>query len=92
VLYPLVLRPLAAEPWAGPDEAGWDATTPYGYGGPFAWGAPPPAAEPFWAAAEGWLREGRVVCTFARLSLFPAELLAFRGEVAESETVGEVES
>jgi hypothetical protein len=38
ILFPLVLRPLAAEPWAVRDERRWDATTPYGYGGPFAWG------------------------------------------------------
>src|SRR5262245_15516831 len=37
VLYPFILRPLASEPWAPPDCAGWDLTTAYGYGGPFAW-------------------------------------------------------
>ncbi len=33
ILFPLVLRPLAAEPWSRPGERRWDATTPYGYGG-----------------------------------------------------------
>lgn len=83
VLYPLVLRPLAAEPWAMPGESRWDATTPYGYGGAFAWGQPPPGAGPFWAAAEAWLRAAGVVTSFARLALFPEELLAFQGEVAD---------
>lgn len=68
VLLPLVLRPLAAEPWAK-DDARWDALSPYGYGGPFAWGTRDDAA--FWKAYEGWCRGQRVVCTFLRLSLFP---------------------
>jgi len=83
VLYPLILRPLATEPWASAAEGSWDAVTPYGYGGPFAWGSPPPAAEPFWEAAEAWLLGAKVVTSFARLSLFPEEMIAFRGEVAE---------
>ena len=36
ILYPFILRPLASEPWAA-ERRGWDATTPYGYGGPFGW-------------------------------------------------------
>jgi len=83
VLYPLVLRPLAAEPWASPGEDRWDATTPYGYGGPFSWGASLVSAEGFWSAAGEWLRGARVVCSFARLSLFEDELLPFEGEVAD---------
>lgn len=70
VLLPLLLRPLAAEPWAKGDER-WDAVSPYGYGGPFAWGSRDDAA--FWSAYEGWCREGRVVSTFLRLSLFPGQ-------------------
>jgi hypothetical protein len=81
ILYPLVLRPLASEPWAGPGESRWDATTPYGYGGPFAWGDASGLADPFWAQLEAWFRERRVVSSFARLSLFPEQLVEFRGEV-----------
>jgi hypothetical protein len=82
VLYPLVLRPLGVEPWAEVGEACWDAVTPYGYGGPFRWGSPSLPDRHFWEPAESWLRRGGVVCTFARLSLFPDEQLEFRGEVA----------
>ena len=83
VLMPLVLRPLAAEPWAGQHEEAWDATTPYGYGGPFAWGGE--VAPAFWRAYDGFCRDARVVCTFARLSLFPAQLASsLPGRVVES--------
>jgi hypothetical protein len=74
ILMPLVLRPLGAEPWAGPGEETWDAHTPYGYGGPFAWGRGPADEGAFWSAYETFCREARVVCTFARLSLFPGQL------------------
>jgi len=82
VLYPLVLRPLALEPWAGPGEGRWDATTPYGYGGPFAWGDVSGLTTPFWAQLEEWFLARRVVSSFARLSLFPEQLLEFRGQVS----------
>lgn len=88
VLMPLVLRPLAAEPWAGDGEEAWDATTPYGYGGPFTWGHPGASGEPipaFWRAYDGFCRDARVVCTFARLSLFPGQLApSLPGRVVES--------
>lgn len=74
VLFPLIVRPLAAEPWAGPGERRWDATSPYGYGGPFAWGGHPRDDAAFWRAYAGWCEEERIVSTFARLSLFPEEL------------------
>lgn len=70
ILLPLVLRPLAAEPWAAPGEEAWDATTPYGYGGPFTLGEAPPDAAAFWRAYDAFCREARVATTFARLSLF----------------------
>jgi hypothetical protein len=81
VLFPLVLRPLAAEPWAAPGEDRWDATTPYGYGGPFAWGAARPDGAAFWRAYEAWCSDARVVSTFARLSLFPEQLAPLAGRV-----------
>jgi hypothetical protein len=86
VLLPLVLRPLAAEPWAAPGEEAWDATTPYGYGGPFTIGECAPDAAAFWRAYAGFCREARVATTFARLSLFADGLalgLAVPGQVAE---------
>ena len=72
VLFPLLLRPLAAEPWASPGERRVDAVTPYGYGGPFSWGDVDRAG--FWAVFDAWCRDERVVSTFARLSLFPEQL------------------
>ena len=74
ILMPLVLRPLAAEPWAGEGGEAWDATTPYGYGGAFAWGGGARAGAAFWAEYGAFCREARVVSTFARLSLFPEQL------------------
>ena len=74
ILMPLVLRPLAAESWAAPREEAWDATTPYGYGGPFAWGDGWLEEGAFWRAYESFCREARVVCTFARLSVFAGQL------------------
>jgi hypothetical protein len=75
VLFPLILRPLAAEPWADPGEARWDATSPYGYGGPFAWGQGRDD-QAYWDAYREFCQEGRIVTTFARLPLFADELPA----------------
>jgi hypothetical protein len=43
----------------------YDATTPYGYGGPVAIGVRPPV-EAFWTAYEDWCSSNRVVSTFVR--------------------------
>jgi hypothetical protein len=82
IMYPFVLRPLALEPWASPGEDHWDATTPYGYGGPFAWGDLSGIVDLFWAQLEKWFLARRVVSSFARLSLFPEQLAEFRGDVS----------
>lgn len=79
ILFPLVLRPLAAEPWAAPGEPRWDAVSPYGYGGPFAFGAGPRDDAAFWREHAAWCREARIVSTFARLSLFEEQLPALPG-------------
>ena len=79
ILFPLIVRPIAAEPWAAAAEEHLDAVTPYGYGGPFAWGARDEDA--FWRAHAAWCSEERVVSTFARLSLFPEQLAALPGEI-----------
>src|SRR5512133_3662942 len=76
ILFPLLLRPLAAEPWAREGERRWDATSPYGYGGPFAWGGEARDDDAFWRAYAAWCRDERVVSTFARLSLFEGHLAA----------------
>lgn len=79
ILFPLILRPLAAEPWSAPGERRVDAASPYGYGGPFAWAIGPELEEAFWRAHAGWCADERVVSTFVRLSLFPEQLAALPG-------------
>jgi hypothetical protein len=74
ILFPLLLRPLAAEPWAREGERRLDAVTPYGYGGPYAWGDAARGDDAFWRAYAAWCRDERVVSTFARLSLFEDQL------------------
>jgi hypothetical protein len=80
VLYPFILRPLSEEPWAPADCTGWDLTTAYGYGGPFAWSVTPDEARGFWSRFERWARERKVVTSFARLSVFADQLLPFDGD------------
>ncbi|WLT33436.1 NeuD/PglB/VioB family sugar acetyltransferase [Geothrix sp. PMB-07] len=75
ILFPLILRPIAAESWAGGQEQAWDAVTAYGYGGPFTWGDGRAGADAFWKAFSGWAMDQKIVSTFARLSLFPEQLL-----------------
>ncbi len=74
VLFPLLLRPLAAEPWSRAGERRWDAVSPYGYGGPFARGSRSPDDALFWQEYARWCEREGIVSTFARLSLFPDQL------------------
>src|SRR5207237_1948216 len=67
VLYPFILRPLAAEPWAAPNEMCWDIVSPYGYGGAFAWSVDRAGAERFWDHFDRWAEYERVVTAFVRL-------------------------
>ncbi len=83
ILFPLLLRPLGAERWTSAGEQRWDAVTPYGYGGPFAWGPAPRDEAAFWSAHRAWCRDERVVSTFVRLSLFPEQLAAIPEGVEE---------
>lgn len=82
ILYPFILRPLSTEPWCPAGQAGWDLTTAYGYGGPFAWNVSAEEARVFWARFDRWARSQQVVTAFARLSVFPDQLLPFDGDVA----------
>jgi len=84
ILYPIILRPLAQEPWMPPGLDLYDTTTPYGYGGPFAWGTTEPEAAQFWTGFGEWAQRQRVVSSFARLSLFPGKLLPWNGQVTVS--------
>jgi hypothetical protein len=83
ILYPFILRPLSEEPWAAPGTDHCDLTTPYGYGGPFAWGATPAEVHLFWSRFDEWAAGQKVATSFARLSLFQDQRLPFHGENVE---------
>jgi len=82
ILYPVILRPLAQEPWVQDDGGACDLTSPYGYGGPFAWGVSPAEAADFWKRFDAWAAARRVVSAFARLSLFSGSLLPWNGHLS----------
>ncbi len=88
VLFPFILRPLAAEAWVSDDDPAHDLITPYGYGGAFQWGDAHQHAGDFWRGVEDALAPYVPVSTFARLSLFPDQILPFDGEVSyDSENI-----
>ncbi len=71
ILLPLILRPLDALPWIHEARGWFDATSAYGYGGPFRWGEwTDVLGLDFWRSFESWARDTRVVSSFLRLSLF----------------------
>jgi hypothetical protein len=75
ILLPMIMRPLSAEYWAADRESRWDVSSPYGYGGAFAWGADTRRQSRFWPWVDEWLRSHRVVSCFYRLALFEEQLL-----------------
>lgn len=82
VMYPFIVRDLTTEPfWNGSRGQAYDITTPYGYGGPFTWGATDAAAlaVPFWRGFERWCSETGVVSEFLRFTLFSDDVLPFPG-------------
>jgi hypothetical protein len=83
VLFPLILRPLSAEPWSRPAEQRWDAISPYGYGGPFAWGRRSHGDALFWQGYAEWCEQEGIVSTFVRLSLFEEHLAQIPQPVEE---------
>jgi hypothetical protein len=83
VLFPFILRPLAAEPWAHREDPSWDLVGPYGYGGVFSSGHLDGGTASFAERLEGWLAEHSVVSSFVRLSLFASQALPFEGDVVE---------
>ena len=83
ILYPVILRPFSTEPWAGQNARGSDLTTAYGYGGPYAWSVPDRLAPAFWAQFDAWAKFRGAVTSFARLSLFPEQLISFEGELID---------
>lgn len=86
VLYPFLLRDLSVEPfWPGGLEPASDLVTPYGYGGPFAWGDGDLGrlAEAFWQAFNAWAESQRVASEFVRFTLFDGEILPYPGDRIE---------
>ena len=86
VLFPLILRSVASEPQReGRGTASADLTSPYGYGGPFAWGIrdDESVASEFWASFNEWARDVGAVSLFVRLSLFPHQMIGFDGNISE---------
>ncbi len=81
ILYPVILRPLATEPWGAALGKACDLTTAYGYAGPFAWNITEKETRSFWTDFDGWARSQGVVTSFDRLSLFPEQLLPFNGDL-----------
>jgi len=80
VLYPLIERDLARLAYpTGLVESAVDLITPYGYGGPLAWGSPDPdgLAAAYWAAHDAEMVRRSAVTEFARLSLAQDTLLPF---------------
>jgi hypothetical protein len=83
VLYPFLLRGLGAEPYCNASLRGYaDIATPYGYGGPFRWGAAwnADSVRVFWTEFDAWAARSRVVSEVIRLSLFPETLIEYAGE------------
>lgn len=73
ILFPLIVRPVPGA------AALCDLVSPYGYGGPFAWGDVSPDA--FWRGLEEWAGRAGAVSLFTRLPLFRHQTIPFAGEV-----------
>jgi len=83
ILYPVIARPISLEPWARRETRGCDLTTAYGYGGPYAWNISEREALSFWSQFDFWARARGAITSFARLSLFPEQILRFHGDVLD---------
>jgi hypothetical protein len=86
ILYPIIVRSMASEPWATGGSGFCDITNAYGYGGPFAWNVEASEAADFHADFDFWVRRMGAVTSFARLSLFEDDLLPFPGNVIDRGT------
>lgn len=82
ILFPFILRPLGAEPWAK-DSNFLDITTPYGYGGAFKCFYGDFDPEEFWESFSRWAGDNHVVSMFCRLSLFPEQVIPFSGKTVD---------
>ena len=76
-----ILRSLSKEAWADLEERACDLTSPYGAVVLLVGRCK--RDEAFWDGLDRWAARGHVVTAIARLSLFPDQLLDFRGEVVK---------
>lgn len=84
VLYPVLMRELGSDlSYTGLSAPCVDLVTPYGYGGPFAWGGRDldPAVREFWPAFDQWATSQHVVSETIRFTLFRDTVLAYPGNV-----------
>jgi len=73
VLYPFLQRPIFDA---------YDLTSPYGYGGPYAWGADRDAlAVEFWPGFDAWARDAGVISEFIRFAVGTNDRLPYAGEI-----------
>lgn len=81
VLYPFIFRPVPDGLQTDPlSTVVADITTPYGYGGPYAWRLSTPAtSEEFWAEFRRWSDLNNVIAEFIRFDLRPEALLLYPG-------------
>jgi len=83
VLYPFLLRALKGEAYCCSSLHNCvDITSPYGYGGPFAWGATCKleTGTAFWREFDAWATESHVVSEVVKLSLFPETQIPYIGD------------
>ncbi len=79
VIFPFIMRPLKSLSWFTGAADVFDLAGPYGYGGAYTIGNPDPNL--FWIMFSEWAKQSNVVSIFARLSLFPDQLVPFNGEI-----------
>lgn len=85
VLYPFILREVPSYLLPSKQsEPLRDTITPYGYGGPHAWGVSDATrtSSEFWALFDVWADQNNIVSEFIRFGLFPQTLLPYPGDVA----------
>lgn len=79
ILYPFILRTIEDERGPLPLR---DISTPYGYGGPVAWGTDlaPNDAVGYWSQFDAWAASEHVVSEFIRYGLFHTDDVPYPGE------------
>lgn len=86
VMYPFICRDVRRELF--PDVSMnpvWDIITPYGYGGPLAWGYThsETLAKTFWTHFDTWAHEHSVITEVIRFALAKETLLPYYGTIEE---------